>query len=349
MKRCTRCHMPDTRPGSIFKDGVCQACRNYDNRQNIDWTARWAELKALCDKYRRTSGYDVLIPVSGGKDSYQLVKIMVEDMGMHPLLVTVTDSFRHTQAGSWNLRNLLTRYNLNHWQYTISHDLFRRATRAAFEGTGEALKFVEYAIYTVPWNLAAALRIDLVVFGENSAYEYGSTTIDSFDANPAIYAMGAALDKARDWWRSCGVTDAEIDSIKPTELRIPQVIYMSYFKPWSSVDHLADAQKRGFKTLDDTKEWKRQGTVEQYEQMDSVAYMVHLWLKYPKFGFQRAMDIASRRCREGLMPLEEVRRIAKEVDPKLDPWALQDFCETMGYTESEFWAIAKKFDKMGVL
>jgi len=121
------------------------------------------------------------------------------------------------------------------------------------------------------------------------------------------------------------------------------VIFLSHYMPWSSVSNLAIAQERGFWSLDDTQEWDRQGTIEQFEQIDSVAYMVHLWLKYPKFGFQRAMDIASRRCREGLMTLEEVKRVARDVDPILDDWALQDFCDTLGYTRNEFWSIVRKF------
>ncbi len=58
---------------------------------------RWAELKALCNKYRRTDGYyDCIIPVSGGKDSHFLVHIIKEKMKMNPLLVCVTDPFTHT-------------------------------------------------------------------------------------------------------------------------------------------------------------------------------------------------------------------------------------------------------------
>jgi hypothetical protein len=64
--------------------------------------------------------------------------------------------------------------------------------------------------------------------------------------------------------------------------------------------------------------------------------MVHLWAKYPKFGFQRAADIASRRVREGLMTLPDAQDAMKNIDPILDPWAKKDFCDTIGYTEKEF-------------
>ena len=55
MRFCTKCIMPDTRPGITFNEkGVCIACQNNERKKNIDWDSRMEELKALCDKYRRT-------------------------------------------------------------------------------------------------------------------------------------------------------------------------------------------------------------------------------------------------------------------------------------------------------
>lgn len=343
MKSCKRCLMPDTRPGSIFdEDGVCQACRNYDSRQNVDWEERRKELSALCDKYRKDDGsYDCIIPVSGGKDSHILAHIMIEDMDMHPLLVTVTDSFGHTDAGSHNLRNMIETFKLNHYLYTINHDLFRRATRIAFETTGEALKFVEYAIYTIPTLVAQKFEIPFVVFGENSAFEYGSTAENFHDATPVVQAMSDTLEKDRQWWIDHGLTRAEVSSIQlDKEKPLPLVIYMSYFIPWSSVRNYEVARRYGFRTL--ANEWDREGCVENFEQTDSKAYLVHLWLKYPKFGFQRTSDIVSRRVREGRLTVEEARKLIKEKDEKLDQVAMVDFISFLGYTQKEFWEITDR-------
>lgn len=343
MKHCIRCAMPDTRPGSVFdKNGVCQACHNYDSRKNVNWEERKKELRKLCDKYRKNDGtYDCIIPVSGGKDSHFLAHIMLEEMDMHPLLVTVTDSFTHTKAGSHNLRNMIETFKLNHYQYTINHDLFRRATRIAFETTGEALKFVEYAIYTVPTLLAQQFGIPFVIFGENSAFEYGSTDTDFYDATSVVKSMSETLEKDRQWWVDHGLTNADVNSIQLDRNKpLPLVIYMSYFYPWSSIRNLEVAKRYGFRDL--AHEWKREGCVEDFEQMDSQAYMVHLWLKYPKFGFQRTSDIVSRRVREGYLSLEEARKLIREKDEKLDQIAMIDFISFLGYTQKEFWDIVDK-------
>jgi len=343
MIRCSKCGFPNTRPGLIFKEGVCGACVNFEKRKDIDWTERRALLHQLCGEYRGKTKYDCLIPVSGGKDSYMLVKTMVEE-GMNPLLITVTDSFTHTKAGTHNLRNLIETYNLNHYQYTISHDLFKRATREAFEYSGEPLKFVEYAIYTIPFSFAQMFNIPLIIYGENSEYEYGASETETFSGNHIIKNMVNKIEDERPFWERSGIKREELNSILPTITNYsnPRLFFMSYFIPWSSVTNLESAKKIGFKDL--TGEWDRKGTIENFEQMDSVAYMVHLWMKYPKFGFQRTADIASRRVREGRMSLEEALQVMKDVDPILDDWARNDFCNTIGYTKEQFYEVVKKFE-----
>ena len=57
MRYCKKCTMPDTRPGITFDaEGVCSACRHYENRKNVDWDARFKEFEAYCDKYRGMNG-----------------------------------------------------------------------------------------------------------------------------------------------------------------------------------------------------------------------------------------------------------------------------------------------------
>lgn len=342
MEFCSKCGFPNTRPGLIFRDGVCGACINYEKRSEINWDKRKEELEAIIAPYMGKHKYDCMIPVSGGKDSHFLVHTMCK-LGMNPLLVTVTDSFTHTKTGTHNLRNLITKYNLNHWQYTISHDLFKRATRAAFEDTGEALKFVEYAIYTIPVRLAQQMGIPLVVFGENSAYEYGTTEDDEWIANKQIRNIITKANDERKWWEKKGISSKEVDSILPMwpmGEENPLVIYMSHFFRWSSLTNYQLAKENGFHDL--TGEWDRKGTIENFEQIDSMAYMVHLWLKYPKFGFQRVTDIATRRVREGKLTLAEAKDLIAKHDSVLDPLALKDFCDTLGYTEKEFFEIVRR-------
>jgi len=336
--------MPNTRPGSVFNDeGICQACLNYDKRKDVDWEDRMKQLKEICDKHRRDDGkYDCVIPVSGGKDSHFLVYIMKEKMKMNPLLITVGTPFTTTKAGESNLRNIKDRFNCDHLQFDLSIDLFRRATRLAFEKFGEPLRFVEAVIYTMPIKLAIKFGISLMIYGENSAFEYGSSTEDKFSAKEHI--KNIFKKHSPEFWQEYGFDKKELNSVlSPTdeELEKMEPIFMSYFDQWSSTKHLELAQQYGFQSLGD--EWKREGYIEDFEQIDSIAYIIHLWLKYPKFGFQRTSDVASRRVREGLLTKEEAKKLIQENDHKIDHRAMEDFISFCNYTEEEFWAIVDKY------
>ncbi len=127
-------------------------------------------------------------------------------------------------------------------------------------------------------------------------------------------------------------TDEELNFLDP--------IYISYFVPWNSVTNYEFAKKRGFHDL--THEWNRTHHVENFDQVDSYAYLVHPWLKYPKFGHQFATDYASRFIRYGLISREKAIELVKEHDHALDPRCVEDFCAFCGYTETEFWAIIDK-------
>ena len=77
---CKKCVMPDTKPDLHLDDeGVCNACRSYEKRREVDWNARHKELLQVLEKYRNQDGcnWDCIVPVSGGKDStYQVVRML---------------------------------------------------------------------------------------------------------------------------------------------------------------------------------------------------------------------------------------------------------------------------------
>lgn len=358
MEYCKQCLMPSYRPGSFFdEEGVCQACRNYENRSDVDWEERKQELVLLCDKYRKFDGsYDCLIAVSGGKDSHFLVYTMKSEMKMNPLLITVTDHFTKTDAGLSNMKNLGKSFGCDHIFFDINYNVFRKVNRIATEEFGEPLRFLESAIYIVPLQVSVKFRIPFLIFGENGAYEYGSTNEESLSALPAI--CNKAKYANYKFWFNKGLKKDELNPIilpGDEDLKRSEAnpIFLSYFYQWSSVTNLAIARRFGFKDL--THEWKREGCIEDFEQIDSIAYMVHLWMKYPKFGFQRTSDIASRRIREGLLNISKAKQLIMENDHKLDQKALDDFNKSLGYTTGQFWDIVERFwnpelfKKVGVL
>src|SRR5680860_1171314 len=93
-------------------------------------------------------------------------------------------------------------------------------------------------------------------------------------------------------------------------------VYLSYYVPWSSYGNYTFARKRGFHDL--VNEWNRTHHVESFDQVDSRAYLVHSWLKYPKFGHASATDYASRFVRYGLITRREAIELVRQADHALD-------------------------------
>jgi N-acetyl sugar amidotransferase len=345
--------MPDTRPHTLIgENGICQGCKNYDKHQTVDWKKRFKELEELCDKYRRTDGYyDCLVAVSGGKDSHFITYTMKERLGMNPLLITVADPFTKSEAGTHNWNNLSEAFNCDCIVFNISSDLFRRVTKIGFEELGEPLRFVEAAIYTVPFKISVALNIPLVVFGENAGFTYGTTKEDGYSAKKYISAgHSAAAEKLgetiTEFWVKRGISIRELNAIIPPaqedlERVKPEPIFMSYFTGWDDERNYQIAKRYGFKDLHH--EWHREGHPEEYSQIDSYAYILNIWLKYPKFGFARTTDIVARWVRKNKISREEGIRLIMKHDHRLDQRALDDFLDFMGYKPKEFWDIVEKF------
>ena len=63
--------------------------------------------------------------------------------------------------------------------------------------------------------------------------------------------------------------------------------YQSYNQERKMKRYIEGKMKDGIPEEQASDEWKREGCIEDFEQIDSVAYMVHLWLKYPKYENQQ--------------------------------------------------------------
>lgn len=348
MRYCKKCVMPNTRPGIQFNEnGVCYPCLVAEKRKSTDWAQRQEELKKLCGRYRRKDGYyDCIIPVSGGKDSYFQAYVMKKIYQMNPLLVCVSDSFTHTAAGQHNLRNLSEIFECDLLTYNLNHSTVRKMVRLAFENFGSPNWPIDLAIYSVPSKIAYSFDIPLIVYGENIAYEYGGPNAkETYSAKEQI-KNDVVKPIDWEWWYGHGVSKEEAEFIKYPPSKILdklEPIYLSYFFPWDGYQNYQLAKKYGFKSLNDTGEWKREGFVEDYDQIDSMGYLVHPWLKYPKFGHARATDVCCYWIRTGRITREEAIKLVKEHDHKLDPRVLKDFLELTGYSEKEFWKVVEKF------
>lgn len=346
MRWCARCVLPDTRPNlAIGAEGVCSACRSHGSKRSIDWRQRGCLFREVAAHAKaRSAGYDCVIPVSGGKDStWQVVTCL--EAGLKPLAVTWKTPGR-TVIGAANLANLVS-LGVDHIDYQINPMVERRFMRQALERHGDPAIPMHMALFAIPLALAVRFRIPLVVWGENSAFEYGGTE----EAR-----SGFALDAA--WLRSYGVTQgtswrdwvgealSERDLaayVGPSDAELEaagtRAVFLGYYFPWDPAATLAVATAHGFRRR---AEGPKTGYYD-YADIDDDFISVHHWFKWYKFGFTRLFDNLALEIRNGRMSREETIAIIRargDDTPRDDIAAL---CRFLEMPEAEFFATAERF------
>jgi N-acetyl sugar amidotransferase len=346
MKYCTRCILPETRPGiEIDDEGICSACRNFDIRPDIDWAAREAAFEeVIANAKRRSKGYDCLIPVSGGKDStWQVVKCL--EKGLNPLCVTWRPPGR-TQIGQENLDNMI-RLGVDHIDYSISPETEKKFMLAALKRFGSTGTAMHMALFNLPLQIALKLEISLVVWGENSAFEYGDTSDDK---------MGFRLDK--NWFKKFGVThgtsaedwvsdDLTKANLTPyfgpdlDELERQGVlaVFLGYYYEWDVEMTRRVAKEHGFK---ENTEGARTG-IYNFADIDDDFISIHHYVKWHKFGCTRSFDNLSLEIRNGRMTREQAIKVVREQKDCMPREDIEKFCRFAGITWDEFFEIVETF------
>ena len=349
MRYCKRCVMPDTRPGIIIDDeGVCSACRHAEYKKTIDWYYREKQFRKLCDKYARMKAgeYDCIVAVSSGKDSWWQVHT-VKKYGLNPLLVSV-NNLDWTETGKENFNNMLDTFGCDCIVHKSSVKLNRKISRLIFEKDGFIAWLFDQLIYTYPLHIATKFNIPLIFYGENVNVEYGGRQHE--ETYSAIDQINNDVVRDYGWetFTDAGISMDELVLAKPPSIEeISEAHidprYLSYYFNWSGYEHMQFAKSKGWKSLNDTSEWNREGYIEDYDQIDDFAYLVDPWLKYPKYGHARATDVSCYLIREGRMTREEAIQLVRKNDSKLDRTALEHYLRFSGYSEEEFWNIVDKF------
>ena len=352
IKYCTRCVMPETKPDLTFDDeGVCAACRNYENRIEVNWDQRWSEFQKVIERYRRPGGenYDCIVPVSGGKDShYQVIKVL--EAGLNPLCVTaMTDDL--SDYGRLNIENM-KQLGVDYIEVTINPAVRRRMNRIGLEQVGD-ISWPEHAsIFTIPVRIAVQHNVPLIVWGENSQDEYGG---------PAAAAKNNVL--TRRWLEEFGgllglrVTDLIgqdgiekrhlIQFTYPSDEDLALVgttgIFLGHYVPWDGFANAEIAKEHGFVTYPEPCE----GSLVDYENLDNHQTRIHDYFKFLKFGYARATDQACLHIRRGRLARAEAIEIMRERDGKF-PWtylgkSLEDILAEIGMTVDQFVQICDRF------
>lgn len=346
MQWCAECVLPDTRPNlTIDRDGVCNACKLHRQKPAIDWGERRQAFRGLIDdiKAQNNSTYDCVVPVSGGKDSTWQVLTCLE-AGLRVLAVTWRTPGR-TTLGQQNLDNLRG-LGVDHVDFSISDEVERKFTLSTLIHSGSPAVPMHLALFNLPIMFAVKFQIPLVVWGENSAAEYGSA-----DSNDVVRELdshwlsryGVSGGTTAEDWVSDKLTSRDLVPYlpaKPEEIRKSGVrsIFLGHYFPWDPMQTSKVASANGFKPA----EAARTGLY-NFADIDDDFISVHHWFKWYKFGFTRLFDNLSVEIRNKRISRSEALAVISTTGAETPSADISSLCAWLGLPETEFWKIAEKF------
>ena len=115
-----------------FHDEICDACKYSAQKKEIDWEERENKFKILLDKYRSRNGsYDVVVPGSGGKDSFYAAHVLKYKYKMNPITCTFAPNI-YTKWGYDNFTNWIDS-GFSNYKFTADGEIHRLITRLAIE------------------------------------------------------------------------------------------------------------------------------------------------------------------------------------------------------------------------
>ncbi|MCA9291922.1 MAG: imidazole glycerol phosphate synthase subunit HisF [Phycisphaerales bacterium] len=354
MRWCSRCVYPfiSAAPMEFADDGVCMGCHMADVKATIPpeaWSRRREALRDVLDRYRNRdgSGYDCIIPVSGGKDSYFQTHVITREFGLRPLLVTYNGN-NYTEAGWRNVHRMKEVFDVDHQFFSPSVRVLKTLNRLAFEIMGDMNWHAHVGITTVPVRAAVQTRTPLVIWGEHGYLDLcGQFSMDDFPEMSyrdrlEHFARGyewnyfVGLDglAARDLVSYQYPSDAELLALDV------RGIYLGNYVYWEANEHTQlMIDEYGWEPSDEPfdRTYRRMSNLDDMHENG-----VHDYLKYIKFGYGRCTDHVCKDIRAGRMTRAEGLALVRRYD-HVKPRDLARWLDYVGMTEAEFDAVADTF------
>jgi len=353
---CKNCVYPSSSAVALAFDekGLCSGCRTSGQSHKVDWSDRAKQFEKLIKEYRNKdgTGYDCIIPVSGGKDSYFQIHIIKNVYGLNPLLVTYHGN-NYTPTGMKNLINMREVFNVDHIFFTPSVNVLKKLNRLGMKIMGDMNWHAHAGIFTYPIKVAIQTKTPLIIWGEHGFMDLGGMhSYNDFVEFTYRFRHEHAL-RGYEWYDFLKLApkygekltkNELLPWIYPSDEEIAKIgvrgIYISNYFKWDANKHGPMVIKKyGFKENEEPFE-------RTYRRMSNLDDMhengIHDYMKFIKFGYGRATDHACKDIRSNKMTRKEAMKIVKKMD-HVKSKDLYRWLKYVGWTEKEFDKTADTF------
>jgi N-acetyl sugar amidotransferase len=346
--------LPSTKPGVVFdREGICSACRSVERKYTIDWEARADKLRRICNEIRGSNGhgYDCIVPVSGGKDSFTQAYIMSQVYNLRTLVVTVVAHLQ-TVEGIENLNTLVDVLGVDLLKINVRPSVLQKIRHIALKKVGNPNYAEHRVIFAAVARAAYFYNTPLVVWGEDIGTEFGGNVSETSSVE------GSAQDLINnDLFREAGFDELLEGAISEKDMffymnparetvarKNIRSIYLGYYYWWDGIKHYHLSHRFGFQGR---RLGPLPGNMLPFDNIDEKLCEVHAWFKFLKLGFWRPTDHSCYKIWNGYMTREEAVEVINAVQYEL-PAYLSEFLEYHQLSEGEFWDNVERFRSLDI-
>ena len=337
---CSRCLLHSDIPGVSFNDGgLCSVCRDFDT----EW-GNWEEIKAqrrkqlekmFDDCRRKGRPYDVLVPLSGGKDSTYVLYQCAKEFGLKVLAVTWDNGFLADLARE-NIRNAVDALGVSHVYYSMDQPRLLRFYRHFFLKTGMFCPVCMRGLAVATAAAAEAFNVPLQVNGTcRRTEEFVSP--EFFNSGPIGFfkeaIKGSPLEKEADAFLYAGGRKRIASHYLFWWSHIERVLSSATIELPDYLDWDYDTI---YRTLTDELGWQSERADEEHGDC-LVSPLVH-YLRQAKFpALVPEMLRYSKLVSAGIMTKEEARQAVADANQDVpeEPPGLDDLLSMLDITRAQ--------------
>ena len=203
------------------------------------------------------------------------------------------------------------------------------------------------ALFNIPLKIAVKFDIPLVIWGENSALEYGTDdeSLKGFEMNSKWLKKHGVMHgtTAKDWVDKdmtikdltpyLGPSDGELNKAGV------KAIFLGHFFKWDPELSLKTAKKNGFLAR---KDGPKTGYY-NYADIDCDFISIHHFIKWYKFGFTRLFDNLAIELKKGRITRDQAIAIIKDYGIQEPIEDILKLCKFLNIKKSHFYEILESF------
>jgi len=338
-QQCKKCLYTSFHPLGIQfnEEGICSGCKIHEEKNNLDWDARLVKLKKIIKNYKsKKNNYDCIVPITGAQDSYFILHVVKNILGLNPLLVNY-NKYYNTPLGIHNLSNLRIKFDCDIIFKNVNPQIVKKITRTTLEKFGSVYWHCLAGHTVFPVQVASQMKIPLIIWGEHQGLQQVGMYSHLHDAE-----MTRRYRKDHDLMgyepedlimEDNFLNESDLHSyIYPEDDLIDKIgirgIYLGNYIRWDpKIQHEKMIKMYKYKSA------RFLRTFDTYDYVDSYVYTgIHDILKFYKNGYSKVTDHASREIRYGRLNKYTAIKLVKELEKKNDNYS-KLFCDWLNISE----------------